>query len=430
MVKCGDCVRVLSKGSVPVVFGFNGLGRVFRPRSGAVAFFLSILIWGIGVGSFMAALNNFLYEVHGVDQQARGLLEFFREMPGVFLVVSLALLHRVSDWRIMRIETLISLVGVTALCFPVGSMALVTLFVVTWSLGEHLVMPVRSAIAMQVAREGQVGASLGVMSGVSNGGCVLGSLLVAGIFLVGERWFEVRDRQLLYNVVWGLIACLMAVSVAVTFTRNAPSGVSRRPAMYFSRLYGRFYLLELFYGARKQIFLTFAPYVLISLYGFTTAQVALLLGVSATLNIATGPLLGRLCDRVGYRLVMIYDTVVLLGVCLLYGFAHLWFTPSVAVAVVAVNFLLDGIISQTTMAGTLYVRALGGTHDEVTSTLSTGISINHVISIFAAWAGGWVWQAFGVEWLFVFAGVMCVANSLCAMTIPRVPERKASEVTA
>ena len=66
----------------------------------------------------------------------------------------------------------------------------------------------------------------------------------------------------------------------------------------------------------------------------------------------------------------------------------------------------------------------------LTSTLSTGISINHVISIFAAWAGGWVWQAFGVEWLFVFAGVMCVANSLCAMTIPRVPARPAGEVTA
>lgn len=400
--------------------GLSGLSRTFRPRSGALAFFLSILIWGIGVGSFMAALNNFLYEVHGVDRQARGLVEFFREMPGVFLVVFLAVLHRVSDWRIMRLGTLISLVGVTALCFPVGSMALVTLFIVVWSLGEHLVMPVRSSIAMQVAQDGQAGTSLGMMSGVSNGGCVLGSLLVAGIFFVGEHWLQVTNRQMLYAAVWGLIACLMVISVVVTFTRNAPQGVSRRPAMYFSRVYNRFYLLELFYGARKQIFLTFAPYVMIVLYGFSTSQVATLLSVSAMLNIVTGPLLGRLCDRIGYRLVMIYDTVFLLGVCLLYGFAHKMFPHSVAVVVVVFNFLLDGVISQTTMAGTLYVKDLGGSRDEVTSTLSTGISINHVISIFAAWGGGWVWEQFGVEWLFVFAGVMCLANTLCAMTIPRV----------
>lgn len=392
----------------------------FRPKSGAVAFFLSILIWGIGVGSFMAAINNFLYDIHGVDRQARGIIEFFREMPGVFLVVFLAILHKVSDWRIMRIGTLISLVGVTALCFPADKV-MVTLFIVTWSLGEHLVMPVRSSIAMQVAQEGKIGVSLGFMNSVSNCGSVLGSMLVAALFYAGQKWLSEVDKVLLYNCVWGTIAVLMVLSFVMTFTKNAPMGVSNRPRMYFSSRYNRFYILELFYGARKQIFLTFAPYVMIILYGFSTEQVALMLGVSCTLNIFFGPVIGRICDRIGYRNVMIYDTVVLFFVCLLYGFAHNWFVMSVAVWIVTVNYMLDGIISQTTMAGSMYVKALGGTKDEVTSTLSTGISINHVISIIAAWAGGWVWEVWGVQWLFVFACIMCIANTLCAMTIPRIP---------
>ena len=37
--------------------------EIFRPRSGAFAFFLSIFVWGIGVGCFMAAMNNFLSDI-------------------------------------------------------------------------------------------------------------------------------------------------------------------------------------------------------------------------------------------------------------------------------------------------------------------------------------------------------------------------------
>ena len=71
---------------------------IFRPHAGAGAFFTSILVWGIGVGCFMAAMNNFLSDLLKMDSFDRGVLEFFREMPGLLLVVLLALLHRVSDW--------------------------------------------------------------------------------------------------------------------------------------------------------------------------------------------------------------------------------------------------------------------------------------------------------------------------------------------
>ena len=64
--------------------------KIFRPRSGAGAFFLSILLWGIGVGCFMAAMNNYLSDIQKMDSFERGLLEFFRELPGMLLVVILA----------------------------------------------------------------------------------------------------------------------------------------------------------------------------------------------------------------------------------------------------------------------------------------------------------------------------------------------------
>ena len=399
---------------------------IFRPGSGAGAFFTSILVWGVGVGCFAAAMNNYLSEIFHMDSLDRGWLEFFREMPGLALVFLLALLHKMSDWKVMRLGTLISMAGAALLLIPMerfatGKMA-VTLLIMLWSTGEHLVLPVRSTIALQVAKPEHAGRSLGLLTGSHNFGAVAGSLIVMGIFFCGRRFLALENATL-FNAVWVLVAILMAVSLLSTFSKDAPNIPSKRPRLYFARKFSKFYALELFYGARKQIFLTFAPYVIIKEYGFSTASMALLFGVCATANIFAAPQIGRLCDKWGYRNVMIWDTVVLFFVCLLYGFAGKLFPPGVALAVVCVNFLFDAVISTTAMATSIYVRDLAKNPDEITSTFSTGLSINHLISITVAPLGGWVWARFGVEWLFSFAAVMAVCNTLFAMTIPKPPPR-------
>lgn len=399
----------------------NIAGGVFRPKAGAGAFFLSILVWGIGVGCFAAALNNFLSDIHHMTSVDRGWLEFFRELPGLALVFLLALLHRMSDWRIMRLGTLVSLCGAALLLIPADKI-FVTGFIMIFSLGEHLVMPVRQAIAMQVAKPAHAGQSLGFLTGVMNFGSVAGSLIVALIFFAGTVWFR-QEERLLFNVVWSLIAVLMLVSVVSTFSPHAPNIPSKRPRLLFKTKFRKFYALELFYGARKQIFLTFAPYVLIREYGFSTASMAALLCVCAFVNIFMAPLIGRLTDRWGYRNTMVWDTVVLFFVCLMYGFAGSLFPAGTACAVLCLNFLLDAVISTTALATNIYVKTLADNQDELTSTLSTGISINHLIAILFAPIGGWIWARFGIGVLFSLAAAMAVFNSLFALTLPN-PQRK------
>ena len=393
-------------------------GALFRPKSGAGAFFTSIAVWGVGVGCFAAALNNYLADIHQVTELQRGIIEFFRELPGFLLVFMLALLHRVSDWRILRLGTACSMIAAAALLIPADKM-FITLMIAFFSTGEHLVMPVRQSLAMQVASPGREGVSLGLMTSVMNAGTILGSLLVAAIFWFGVSFFDVTDHRLLVKAVWILIAVLMAASVFSTYTKNAPNRPTNRPRLYFRKKFSKFYVLELFYGARKQIFLTFAPYVLIVVYGLTTPQVAVLMGVSAAVNMFGSPAVGRLADRFGYRKVMIWDTLILFWVCLAYGFADDLFPARIAVAVVCVNYLLDGLISTASLATNIYMRKIAADPSELTSTLSTGISINHLISILVAPTGGLIWAKFGVGWLFVFAAFMALINSAFAWTLPK-----------
>ena len=171
------------------------LKDTFKPHSGAGAFFFSILLWGVGVGCFAAAMNNFLSGIYHMDSIDRGWLEFFRELPGLALVFLLAVMHKVSDWKVIRLGTMISMVGAALLLIPADKLA-VTVFIMIWSLGEHLVMPIRSAVAMQVAKPGCEGRSLGCLTGVMNFGSVAGSLLVAAIFYVGTVYFAKSEAVL------------------------------------------------------------------------------------------------------------------------------------------------------------------------------------------------------------------------------------------
>ena len=399
---------------------FSSFRDVCRPGSGAGAFFASILVWGVGMGCFGAVFNNFLVEIYGISGLQRGVLEFLRETPGVLLVAILAALHRFSDWKVLRVGTACSLLAALLLVVPVPFAGVVAI-IVAWALGEHLVMPVRQSIALSIAKEGRSGESLGIVTGAVSAGTVAGSLVVAAVFLAGTRLLGADGTRPLYAVVFALVAILLAASLAVASSVREPGLAKRpRPSFYFRRKYWRFYVLELFYGARKQVFFTFGPFVLVKLYGMPTQRVAALFAVSAFLTaLWGGRLIGRLVDRWGYRNVMIWDTVVLFFVCLLYGYAKDWFPLPVATAVVCANYVLDAVLSNASMATNLYARTLSDSQEELTATLTSGISMNHVVTVFFALVGGLVFDRFGEGVLFAFAALMALANSAFALSVPK-----------
>ena len=176
-------------------------------------------------------------------------------------------------------------------------------------------------------------------------------------------------------------------------------------------------MLEVFYGARKQVFFTFGPYVLVLFYGASAATISLLFAVSAVACFFAAPLVGKIIDRMGYKVVMVSDTLILVIVCFFYGFAHDLFPRNIAFIVCCVNYILDAVISLASMASNVYVQDLSDDADEVKATISTGVSVNHVITIFIALFGGWIWQTLGIETLFIVSAALGLCNSAYAATI-------------
>lgn len=400
--------------------------RTFESGAGAGGFLASSLCFGMAFGSFYGVLNNYLVQIQHFGEYDRGVLEFFRETPGLFLIVILALMHRFSEWKVLRTGLVIGMLASCSLMFVGANRVFLTVLVIFWSAGEHILMPVRNSLSMHLAKPGMQGRSLGLTSSVGYLGQLVGALAAAALFYFGTNKLAAEHPALLYNLAWLLIGIFLLASFCCIATKKSDVRETvRRPRLYFKRKYLKFYLLELFCGARKQIFLTFAPFVLILIYGFDTQKMALLTGVCAALNIFAGPLVGKLIDWIGYRNTIIYDTIVLFFVCLIYGFAPKLFSMEVAYYVVVINYILDAMLSNAAMASSIYVKDISDTADEVTSTLTTGISINHLISVLAALAGGWLWREYGVGVLFSFAAVMAVCYTFYAITIPKAPKAAA-----
>jgi len=230
--------------------------------------------------------------------------------------------------------------------------------------------------------------------------------------------FSIFTKDQPYTIFFVIAAVLAGVSAVCSLRITGSSKTDEhKRRFYFHKKYSKYYMLEMFYGARKQVFFTFGPYVLILFYGANAAQISLLHAVSAIACFYAAPIVGRIIDKLGYKIVMISDTLILVGVCFCYGFAHRIFPMDVAFLVCCANYILDSVISLASMAANLYVQDLSDSPDEMKATISTGVSINHVITIFIALFGGWIWQTLGMELLFIASAVLGLCNSAYAATI-------------
>ena len=389
--------------------------RVYR-------FLFVMLLVGLTHGLYKGIQDNYLAEIVRINEFERGIVEFFRELPGLLLIFILATMYRFSESKVFKLGTAITLTGTLGLLLFGTGKVVVILFMVLYSLGEHIVMPVKSTISLHLAKNGKGGASLGITSAISHGGNIIGFLLVTGLFLVFPRLGIEKESLGSFKIIFFLATILLVGATLVALALRDRGEAVKRSRLYFNRKFGKYYGLEIFYGSRKQVFITFAPYVLILQYGADTSVISLLLGICAVFGMLLSPLVGRLIDRLGYKFIMVTDTLLLIVVCFFYGFSHRLFSFEVAYIVVCVNFVLDSILSLGSLASTVYVQDIADNQQEITSTITTGISVNHLISVIIALLGGLIWQRTGIEMLFTMSALLGLANTLFALTI-KVPKK-------
>lgn len=396
------------------VFSFNlkmKFDKIFKEGTRYRALFLSLLLSAIGFGLYKGVLDNYMAEVVRMNELDRGITEFFREVPGLLLVLILAIFYRSSAERMYKMGMIIMVIGMAMQAFisPVKFLVILAIFI--YSTGEHIQLGMKNTLSLEYSKEGHGGLALGYQNSVYQIGNLVGYVAVIAAFAV---WASTD----LFQPTFVVAAVFMFLAMLAAFKLTGQSKTDKsKGRFYFRKKFTKYYMLEVFYGARKQVFFTFGPYVLILFYGADAGTISLLFAISAVSCFALAPMVGKLIDRIGYKTVMIADTLILVIVCFFYGFAHHLFAMNVAFVICCINYVLDSVISLASMASNVYVQDISDNKEEMRATISTGISVNHLITIFIALLGGWIWNVLGIETLFIISAVLGLCNSAYAATI-------------
>lgn len=397
----------------------NRLKNTFREDSCYQVFFLSLIFTGIGYGIYKGMLDNYLADIVGMGEFDRGVTEFFRELPGLMLIFILAAFYSFSAEKLYKLGAVVMLIGMGAQAIVPATKVMVILAICTYSLGEHVQLGMKNTLSLQYAKPGQGGQALGYQNSLYQIGTLFGYIVVIAAFIIFAKQQPFRP---FFAISAGFILLSMLMAFRITGNSETDKAKSR---FYFRKKFTKYYMLEVFYGARKQVFFTFGPYVLILFYGANATVISLLFAVSAVSCYFLAPVVGKIIDRLGYKIVMVSDTLILVIVCFFYGFAHHLFPMHIAFIVCCINYVLDSIISLASMASNVYVQDISDSPEEMRATISTGISVNHLITVLIALFGGWIWQTLGIETLFILSAVLGLCNSAYAATIKMKPKTAA-----
>ena len=178
--------------------------------------------------------------------------------------------------------------------------------------------------------------------------------------------------------------------------------------------------MEILHGIRKQLYLTFGFWLMVSTLDQSPGYIGKTLLMAGVIGLVTQPLIGWSIKRYGERKVTIFDSVALSLLCLAYAFAPELLPLHWAVGVVTACFVLDNLLFALGMARSTYVARICEKPEDITPSIYTGLAINHVASIAYGVLGGVIWMnTGGPQAVFLIGGVATAGAGLVARRMDR-----------
>lgn len=375
-------------------------------------FVLASVLMGLGACVNSSIFNNYLKDVFSLDVARRTFLEFPREAPGFLVSLFVASLALMGEVRIAFIANLAASAGMMALGWIPSSFILMVGSVFIYSSGQHVYMPLGNAIGMGFAKKGREGAVLGRIFAINTIALVGGTI----VLLAALRFAKLSYRAAFTS---GSVLYLGAALAMLAMSPRKGAGKPRR--LVIKKRYSRFYLLSVMYGARKQLFITFGPWMLVDLFRQPVETMTFLFLVISIVGIGAQPLVGKLTDRFGPRAVLGGEALLTIGVCSIYAFAPELLPPGAALAAIASCYVVDQAANAVTMTRAVFVSQIADKAD-VSPTLSLGISIDHMVAMFLPMVGGLAWRSAGqrgYRWVFLGGAAVAALNFLVTRGMPR-----------
>ena len=371
-----------------------------------VLLFLMAFAVPLSFAAWQALLNNFAIERAAFTGKEMGMLQSLREVPGFLAFGTVFLLLVVREQSLAVIALLILGLG-TALTGFFPSVFGLYLTTLTMSIGFHYYETMQTSLAQQWIAKERAAETFGRLIAVGS----LSAIVTFVLIWTGTHLLKVDYRWLYLG--FGGITVGIALLAYLLFPQF-PQHTVQHKHMVLRRRYWLYYALVFMSGARRQIFMVFAGFLMVEKFGYSVSNIALLFLVNASLNVLFARKIGRLIARFGERNALLLEYVGLMVVFVGYAFVEIGW-------VAALLYIADHLFFALAISLKTYFQKIAAPED-IASTAGVSFTINHIAAVCLPVVFGLIWLN-SPSLVFFIGALMALISFSLSLLIPRFPEQ-------
>ncbi len=350
-------------------------------------------------------LNNFSIEEAGFTGIEIGILQSLREIPGFLSFAVIFLLWLIREQSLMILSICVMGIG-TLLTGFFPSVTGLYITTVIMSIGFHYYEAVNQSLSLQWFDKETAAQNMGKMIAIGS----FSSLLAFG-GVYGALSLLQLEMKTVYLIGGGLTVLIGLI--AWRKFPQFPQKVEQRKHLVLRKRYWLYYALTFMAGARRQIFIVFAAFLMVEKFGFSASDMAVMFLVNGLFNIYFAPKIGRIIARWGEKRSLTFEYLGLILVFVSYAFVD---TPWIAVGL----YILDHILFTMAIAIKTYFQKIADPAD-MAPTAGIAFTINHIAAVILPAVYGVIW-IYSPPAVFLTGATLSFCSLLLARLIPLRPE--------
>lgn len=359
---------------------------------------MSFAIW-------LNLLNNFAIDQAAFSGKEIGILQSLREIPGFLAFTIIYVLLFIREQKMAYISLIILGLGTLLTGFFPSALGFYITTIIM-SVGFHYLETLQNSLSLQWLDKKEAPEFLGKIIAAKSAANIIAFALVWFLF----ELFDI-DYVWLYAL-GGSISIVIAVYSWKSFP-NFPQKVYQSKKLILRKRYWLFYALQFMGGARRQIFVVFAGFLMVEKFGFSVGEISLLFLINASFNIFLAPRIGKLIGLIGERRALILEYIGLILVFLGYALVE-----SSAFAIFL--YIVDHLFFAMAIAQKTYFQKIANPAD-IASTAGVSFTINHIAAVVIPVIFGALWIQ-SPAWVFTMGAIMAAISLLLAFNVPNKPE--------
>ncbi|RUT79906.1 MFS transporter [Ancylomarina longa] len=318
--------------------------------------------------------NNFAVDDIGINGFQVGVIQSVREIPGFLALLVVYLLLIIKEHKLSAIAVLLVGLGVALTGFFPSFLGLIfTTFLM--SVGFHYFETTNKSLTLQYFSINQSP----IVFAKQKSWTAMANIGMGAFILIVSQFISVQASFVLIG------AAVFCVGIYAFFLNPVDKSLPpQNKGMVLRKKYWLFYVLNFLSGARRQVFVVFAVFMMVEKFHYSVKDIAILFVINNIITYFISPFIAKGINRLGERIMLSMEYFSLIFVFLGYAWVeNAWF--------IAGLYIIDHIFFGFSMGINTYFQKTGDAKD-IAPSMAVGFTINHISAVVIPVLGGLLWM--------------------------------------